>query len=65
MLEEEFPTLIGLECQAHGLAMLLKDLGGFTKKTPKSSWLSKLYSTAKMLSNAVNDSEKIRQLLQC
>jgi hypothetical protein len=53
-------------CQAHGLALLIKDLGGLLPKKPaKVPWLSKTYAAAKMLSNAINDSEKMRHLVQC
>jgi hypothetical protein len=64
--EEEFPTLVGLGCQAHGLDLHIKDVSGVSPSKPaKLPQLSKTYATAKMLSNTINDSKKMRHLVQC
>jgi hypothetical protein len=59
LLEELCPQLINLGCQAHGLSLLLKDLG----KNP-SSIVGKTFERANTLVNSVNGSEKFLALLR-
>jgi hypothetical protein len=59
LLEEWCPLLINLGCQAHGLSLLLKDLG----KNP-SSIVGKTFERANTLVNSVNGSEKFLALVR-
>jgi hypothetical protein len=60
-LEHEFPWMSNLGCSAHNLALLIKDLGNAgSRKTKVGAVLEK----AKMMGNAIGDSEKMRALVQ-
>jgi hypothetical protein len=58
-LEEKHPHMIAFGCQAHGLALLIKDLGN----DRKCKWISRTYDTARMISNAINDSNRIKSIV--
>jgi hypothetical protein len=59
LLRNEFKHLINIGCQAHGLSLLIKDMA-----KDKSSIVSKTLDRANILVNAINDSEKLRALVQ-
>lgn len=52
------PTWLLLGCQAHALALLIKDLYGV--KTVRFAWFKKMCCKALMMSNTINGSETIR-----
>jgi hypothetical protein len=60
-MEEEHPNMVNLPCMAHGLSLLVKDLGnGGKNKTA----CGEVLQDAKSLVVAMGDSEKIRALVQ-
>jgi hypothetical protein len=59
LLSNEFKHLINIGCQAHGLSLMIKDMA-----KDKSSIVSKTLDRASILVNAINNSEKLRALVQ-
>jgi hypothetical protein len=57
----EHPEFILLGCTAHALNLLIKDLGDSKRGVCK--WLVKVYETAIMMSNTINNSDKVRVAL--
>ena len=57
LLKQDQPGWILLGCQAHALALLLKDLGDATKG--KIKWFSKVYDIALMMTAVINGSDKV------
>jgi hypothetical protein len=58
-LQEEHPYWVVLGCQSHAFNLLIKDLA----KENKSPWSAKVFAQALTISNAIGDSEKIRDLV--
>ena len=61
-LQEKYPTWLCLGCFAHGLALLIKDLAGLSKKQHAPAVASML-ATTNTMANVINDCEAIRTLL--
>jgi hypothetical protein len=59
MLKQEYPHLLAIGCQGHGLSLFLKDMA-----KDSDNIVSKTFSRANTIVNAVNDSEKLRALVQ-
>lgn len=54
------PQWLLLGCQAHALALLIKDLAN----PDRCTWTAKVYSSALMMSNVINGNEKVRAALR-
>ena len=61
-LQEKYPTWLCLGCFAHGLALLIKDLAGLSKKQHAPAVASML-ATTNTMANVINDCEGIRTVL--
>lgn len=61
LLKAEHPEWIMLGCTAHALNLLIKDLA--STKRGACKWLTKVYDTAIMMSNTINNAEKVRAAL--
>lgn len=61
LLRKVEPEWLLLGCQAHALSLLIKDLGD--AKQGKCDWMMRVYSTAIMMSNTINNSDKVRGAL--
>lgn len=61
LLKAEHPEWILLGCAAHAFNLLIKDLGD--SKRGKCRWLVKVYEVAVMMSNTINNSDKVRAAL--
>jgi hypothetical protein len=60
-MKAEHPEWLLLGCAAHALSLLIKDLGD--AKQGKCRWMQKIYSTALMMSNTINGTDKVRAAL--
>lgn len=60
MLLQDFPSMIQLGCQAHGLSLFIKDIAN--KK--KTKWASSVMEDCLMLVNVINDNEAIKAKMQ-
>jgi hypothetical protein len=61
LLRTEHPEWILLGCAAHALNLLIKDLGD--PKRGACKWLTTVYATALMMSNTINNADKVRAAL--
>jgi hypothetical protein len=61
IIKAEHPEWILLGCSAHALNLLIKDLAD--SKRGACKWLVKVYETAIMMSNTINNSDKVRAAL--
>jgi hypothetical protein len=57
-LEREHPSLVNLGCWSHALSLLFKD------GAKRFAWVELVYMQAVDVSNAINNSEKIRAMLE-
>ncbi|KAG5184696.1 hypothetical protein JKP88DRAFT_277082 [Tribonema minus] len=62
LMKQKHPTWLLLGCQAHALALLIKDLHG--EKNARCDWSRKAYGKALMMSNTINGSETIHSALR-
>ncbi|KAG5189338.1 major facilitator superfamily domain-containing protein [Tribonema minus] len=62
LMKQKHPTWLLLGCQAHALALLIKDLHG--EKNARCDWSKKAYGKALMMSNTINGSETIHSALR-
>jgi hAT family C-terminal dimerisation region len=62
LMKVQQPTWLLLGCQAHALALLIKDLQG--EKTARCEWSKKAYAKALMMSNTINGSETVHSALR-
>ncbi len=58
-LEKLFPTWVNVGCQAHGLALLIKDLANANH----SPWTAAVFAKASMMTLLIGGSERVRSLL--
>jgi hypothetical protein len=58
LLDVEYPFLINIGCQAHGLSLLLKDMA-----KNSSGLVGKTFERTATLVNSFNDGEKLRTLI--
>jgi hypothetical protein len=58
-LENDHPYWLVLGCQSHAFNLLIKDLAN----EQKCPWAAKVFAQALTISNAIGDSEKIRDLV--
>jgi hypothetical protein len=58
-LQQQHPSWLVLGCQSHGFNLLIKDLANELK----CPWSAKVFAQALTISNAIGDSEKIRDLV--
>jgi hypothetical protein len=61
LLKAEHPEWILLGCAAHAFNLLIKDLGD--SKRGRCKWLVMVYGAAVMMSNTINNSDKVRAAL--
>lgn len=61
LIKAEHPGWIMLGCTAHALNLLIKDLA--SPKRGACKWLTKVYDTAVMMSNTINNADKVRAAL--
>eukprot|EP00798_Chlamydomonas_sp_ICE-L_P012776 gene12776-16033_t len=59
MLEEQNPAWVCIGCGAHAFALIFKDFN----KLLKCVWTAEVFATARMMTNTINDSEKVRALI--
>jgi hypothetical protein len=59
LLTEMYPHLLNVGCQAHGLSLFVKDMA---KET--TNLIAKTFERTNTIVNAINDSEKLRALVQ-
>jgi hAT family C-terminal dimerisation region len=62
MMKAQHPQWILLGCQAHALALLIKDLHG--DKNTRLPWSKKAYATGLMMSNTINGCEPVKRALR-
>ena len=63
-MEQLHPRWVGLGCQAHALALLIKDLAHVKNGSSKFKWAATLFAQALDISNTIGGSERIRALVQ-
>ena len=61
LLKDQHPGWIMLGCTAHALNLLIKDLA--SSKRGACTWPTKVYETAVMMSNTINNADKVRAAL--
>jgi hypothetical protein len=61
-MKKDHPEWILLGCQAHALALLIKDLQG--EKTVRLAWSKKVYASGLMMSNTINGCEPVKRALR-
>ena len=61
-LQERYPMWLCLGCFAHGLALLIKDLGGLNKKQ-HAPGVAAILTAANTMANCINDCSAVRTLL--
>jgi hypothetical protein len=61
LMKAEHPEWILLGCSAHALNLLIKDLADSKRGVCK--WIVKVYEAAIMMSNTINNSDKVRAAL--
>jgi hypothetical protein len=61
LMKADHPGWIMLGCTAHALNLLIKDFA--SPKRGACKWLTKVYDTAIMMSNTINNADKVRAAL--